>query len=352
MNKIFQSKLLFLFNTLLISFLSQGQAQIYLNDVFYDRMFRSVIVSNSGIRDTTLSNLKKRKLNLYQKTKIGIEAIPSFRGFPAFGFVSSAPVVKRINFDFGFMVYKRPFEDIPNTDNFAWTGSFGLSFYSKLAKIYTGGMFRWGNAPTYVVRNDSLIWTENVRSEVNPYLYYELPISKFSLATNVMPSFDYKTLAKLGLYAMLRFKAIKQMAYGDRMQTPVGFDYDGGYEIRYIFKDPMAPNAKIKNERLNESAFMKLRVGNAFRVNSLRGETFEDKLNEANNQYGIFEIGYYWMGGICIHESNGVGWRVGVDYGTNNFRVIATYQRNYVLPVAFANQIDQGNLYISIKMGF
>lgn len=327
-----------------------AQNQIYLNDVFYDRMFRSIIVTPTGTRDTTIKNHNVRKLNLYQLTKLGFESIPSYRGYPAFGMVFSSPIFNRINIDAGLMGYKRPFEDIPNTDNFAWVGSAGLSFYSKYAKIFAGGMFRWGNAPIATFVNDTLVWQENIRGEVNPYFYYELPIKSFSLATNIMPSFDYRTLAKLGLYAALKFGGIKNMAYVDRMQTPVGFDYDAGYEFKLGL---LKSKTKSKNDILSdESVYAKVRLGNAFRVNNFKGETLEQKLNQSSNQYALFEICYLWVGGICYHQTNGLGWRIGVDYGSSRVRVTATYQRKYVLPIAFANQIDRGNVYISIKGSF
>ncbi len=84
----------------------------------------------------------------------------------------------------------------------------------------------------------------------------------------------------------------------------------------------------------------------------MKGEKFDQKIDDPGNRYALFELGYYWMAGVCYHETKGIGWRVGVDYGVKNYRIIATYQQNYIMPIAFANQINQGNLYLSIRGEF
>lgn len=348
---------------LFVSIRSFCQSQIYINDAFYDRLFRKVLVESQV---NNLDTLKQKKYAGNQGPKFGIEAM-AITKYPAMGLIGEIPIVKRLSLDFGFMGYNRKYEDIPGTQNFAYLGSFGLAFHSKLLSVHSGVVPRWGNepikkiVPSVVNGSDSTYWKDNVKSSLSPYLYFNLPIGKLNFTASAMPTPDLKSFARLGLGLNIQFWRIYTLGYTDRLKSPVGFDYDAGYELRFLFQNGIANWEKYGKTSKNDfkkqkkvydrNYYIKTRIGRSFTVLDGTEQTLQTELNNSKNNYILFEMAYAYCVGVSLHQKYGFGWRAGVDYSIKNFHIVASYQRNYIMPTSFANRPELNSFFISLIGG-
>lgn len=59
-------------------------------------------------------------------------------------------------------------------------------------------------------------------------------------------------------------------------------------------------------------------------------------------------MAYFYVAGISYHKNMGLGWRFGLDYGTDRITIIASYQCHYVMATTFANQPKTKGWYLSL----
>ncbi|HBX51218.1 MAG: hypothetical protein A2275_16465 [Bacteroidetes bacterium RIFOXYA12_FULL_35_11] len=317
--------------------------EVQLNDEFYNRMFRKNIVV-----PTTLDSVadKTGKIDPPKNYRWALEAQMFSKTKLFGGMVGSVPFVTKnspflrfLNFDFGYLAYKRPYAGITDADNAALTGSAGVSIHSRFYKIFLGGSFRAGNNLFKTVTPDTTIWNTKRGFTLSPYLYIDIPIKKFSLSVNAIPSYDFKSLAQFGLFAGLNYLKISSELYTERIKNPFGYDYDTGYEFIYILGDAKDLHGQIK-----------ARLGKYFSVDETIGETLKGELNNNDNAYVLAEVAFLYGAGLCYHKTNGFGWRMCLDlpFAKYNY-VTVSYLRNYVLPTSFTLQPEKNMFYILMK---
>jgi len=316
--------------------LTKAQNELYINDVYFDRFFRKVIV-DAPPADEGTTDLAE----IYgQRNKTGVEGYLMQKKYPGLAVIAEQKWLKRFNWNYGYMLYKRPVENFPGSDMMGHLVSGGISLYTKFIKIYAGGMFRYGYNPKWIETADSSYWKSEGKYSISPFLYLDYPFKKFLLSGNVLPSPDFKSIAMAGLKFGFRHLSIKQDIYADRVKAPYGYDYDGGYDFRYIFKDPMGGNS--------DGYYTKIRVGKAFSVDESKGQTFNNQIKDNDNAYIQIESAYWYVLGFNYHATEGFGWRIGVDYKVDRYKIVFSYQNKYVMQSSFGNQPDKNTWFLSL----
>jgi hypothetical protein len=313
-----------------------AQNEILINDVYYERMFKRIVINSAPASKTTTD-----MADIYgQRTKYGVEGTILNKKYPAFGAISEQKLKGRVNWNFGYMLYKMPpIDTIPGSEKIGQLGSLGFSLYTRYVKVYTGVLGRYGNNPQVITVADSSYFKENAEARIYPFLYLDYPGKNVLFSGSVTPSHDFKSISRAGVMLGLRYLKIKNENYTDAMKTPNGYDYDSGTELKYIFESPLEECDKF---------YARVRFGKAFSVNTDLGQSFADGMKNKDNNYLLAEMAYFYVAGISYHNTAGLGWRFGLDYGTDRITVILSYQSHYVMPTTFANQPDVKGWYLSL----
>ena len=316
--------------------LSRAQNELYINDVYFDRFFRKVIIEAPPADEGTTD-----LADIYgQRNKTGIEGYLMQKKYPGFAVIAEQKWKKRFNWNYGYMLYKRPMNGFPDSEMMGHLISGGFSLYTKYIRVYAGGMFRYGYNPSWVETPDTAYWEKGGGYAISPFLYFDFPFKKFFFSGNALPSPDFKTLARAGLKFGFRYLKIKQDIYADRVKAPYGFDYDGGYDCRYIFQDPMGGNS--------DGYYATLRIGESFSVDEKSGQTFKEQVGNNENAYIQVESAFWYVLGFNYHATEGFGWRAGLDFKVDRYKIVFTYQNKYVMQSSFGNQPDKNMWFMSI----
>lgn len=316
--------------------ISKAQNELYINDVYFDRFFRKVIVDAPPADEGTTDLADKYG----QRNKTGIEGYMLQKKYGGFAVIAEQKWKKRFNWNYGYMLYKRPVNGFPESDMVGHLVSLGFSLYTKQIKVYAGGMFRYGYNPRFIETPDSTYWKKDGGYSINPFLYFDYPFKKFFLSGNVLPTPDFKSLARAGLKFGFRFLNIKNDVYADRVKAPYGYDYDGGYDFRYIFKDPMGGNS--------DGYYAKIRVGKSFSVDETSGQTFKEQIKNNDNSYIQIESAFWYVLGFNYHKTEGFGWRAGLDFKVDRYKIVFSYQNKYIMQSSFGNQPDKNMWFLSL----
>ncbi len=316
--------------------LLRAQNELYINDVYFDRFFRKVII-DAPPADKGTTDLA----DIYgQRNKTGIEGYILQKKYAGFAVIAEQKWKKRFNWNYGYMLYNKPVNGFPNSDMMGHLVSGGFSLYTKYLRVYAGGMFRYGYNPKYIETPDSTYWEKDGGYSISPFLYFDYPFKKFSLSGNIIPASDYKSLARAGLKFGLIFLNIKNDFYADRVKAPYGYDYDGGYDFRYLFEDPMGGNS--------DGYYVKLRLGKSFSVDKTTNQTFNNQINNNDNSYIQIESAYWYVLGFNYHKNSGFGWRAGIDFKADRYKIVFSYQNKYIMQSSFGNQPDKNMWFVSI----
>ncbi|HNS29574.1 MAG TPA: hypothetical protein PKL52_03480 [Tenuifilaceae bacterium] len=316
--------------------IAMAQHEMHINDVYFDRFFRKVII-DAPPADAGTTDLAE----IYgQRNKTGIEGFIMQKKYPGFAVIAEQKWKKRLNWNYGYMLYKRPVNGLPGSDMMGHIISGGLSLYTRYLKVYAGGMFRYGYNPQLVETQDSTYWEKDGGYSISPFLYFDYPFKKFFFSGNILPAPNLKSLARVGLKFGLRYLSIRNDVYADRVKAPYGYDYDGGYDFRYIFKDPMGGNS--------DGYYVKLRLGKAFSVDERVGMTFNDQIKNNDNAYVQLESAFWYVLGFNYHKTEGFGWRAGLDFKVDRYKIVFSYQNKYIMQSSFGNQPDKNLWFLSL----
>jgi len=328
--------LLTIISLMYLTVLVSAQNEFYINDVYFDRFFRKVIV-DAPPADKGTTDLAE----IYgQRNKTGIEGYLLQKKYPGFAVIAEQKWKKRFNWNYGYMLYQRPVNGIPESDMMGHLISGGLSLYTKYIRVYVGGMFRYGYNPELVETPDTSYWEKAGSYGISPFLYFDYPFKKFFLSGNAVPTSNLKSLARAGVKFGFRYLKIKQDIYADRVKAPYGYDYDGGYDFRYIFTDPMGGNS--------DGYYAKLRVGKSFSVDEAAGQTFDKQIKNNDNAYIQVESAFWYVLGFNYHKTEGFGWRAGLDFKVDRYKIVFSYQNKYVMQSSFGNQPDRNLWFLSL----
>lgn len=317
-----------------------AQNENYINDVYYDRFFRKAII-----------DVPKGKNNLPdfadehgQVDKTALEGFYSGKNqYIGFGVIIERPWKNHVSWAFGGMMYKSPYAYFIDTANWGMVASGGLSIYTKYLKLYTGAAARYGSNPQLVTKPDTSYWAQAASASITPYLYVDFPVRKFLMSLSAIPTRDFKALARAGIILGLNYLHLSTDAYADRMKTPYGYDYDGGYSLAYIFEDPMGGNSK--------AYYARAKIGQSFGVNdSLPNMSFNKQIKNYGNAYAQIEAAYWWVLGFNYHKTEGFGWRIGIDYQMDRIKIVFGYSNKYVMPTSFGNNPSKNFWYMSIRL--
>lgn len=275
----------FLVLCLFLAHNAECQNEIRINDVYYERMFKRVVINSAQTLKTTTDTAKKYG----QRTKYGVEGTFLDGKYPAFGAISEQPFGKsKLSWNFGYMLYKMaPIDSFPGSEKIGQLASMGLSLYTKYVKVYSGAVLRAGNNPQLGILNDTTYYIDNSEIGLAPFLYIDYPGKRVCLNGSITPTPNMKSIGQAGLMLGFRFfnKKIKNENYTDVMKTPNGYDYDSGMELKYIFDSPLDGD--------NDKFYARTRVGKAFSLNSAKKESAIDGFKNKDNGYVLAENGIF-----------------------------------------------------------